>query len=134
MLDTTTQTPFQIDGTPYSGPVAGLQWEFIDAASDNISVTTNVPNVFIDTGSGEDAIDVSHANGNNVLDGSTGSNFLVGGSGDDTFFVDDRSPSANIWSTVVTSTLETRRPYLASPRAVSIRLGSMVRARPDIRG
>jgi Ca2+-binding RTX toxin-like protein len=35
-----------------------------------------------------------------VLDGSTGSNFLVGGSGDDTFFVDDRSPSADIWSTV----------------------------------
>ena len=100
VLDTTTQTPFQIDGTSYSGPVAGLQWEFIDDASDNLSVTANVPNVFIHTGSGEDAIDVSRANGNNVLDGSTGSNFLVGGSGDDTFFVDDRSPSADIWSTV----------------------------------
>ena len=100
VLDTTTQTPFQIDGTPYSGPVAGLQWEYIDDTSDNLSVTANVPNVFIHTGSGEDAIDVSHANGNNVLDGSTGSNFLVGGSGDDTFFVDDRSPSADIWSTV----------------------------------
>jgi Ca2+-binding RTX toxin-like protein len=59
-----------------------------------------VPNVFIHTGSGEDAIDVSRAGGNNVLDRSTGSNFLVGGSGDDTFFVDDRSPSADIWSTV----------------------------------
>ena len=90
VLDTTTQTPFQIDGMPYSGPVAGLQWEFIDDTSDNLSVTANVPNVFIHTGSGEDAIDVSRANGNNVLDGSTGSNFLVGGSGDDTFFVDDR--------------------------------------------
>ena len=100
VLDTTTQTPFQIDGTPYSGPVAGLQWQFIDNASDNLSVTANVPNVFIHTGSGEDAIDVSKANGNNVLDGSTGSNFLVGGSGDDTFFVDDRSPSTDIWSTV----------------------------------
>jgi hypothetical protein len=100
VLDTTTQTPFQIDGTPYSGPVAGLQWEFIDNASDNLAVTANVPNVFIHTGSGEDAIDVSKANGDNVLDGSTGSNFLVGGSGDDTFFVDDRSPSADIWSTV----------------------------------
>jgi hypothetical protein len=100
VLDTTTQTPFQIDGTPYSGPVAGLQWEFIDDTTDNLAVTANVPNVFIHTGSGEDAIDVSRANGNNVLDGSTGSNFLVGGSGNDTFFVDDRSPSADIWSTV----------------------------------
>jgi len=100
VLDTTTNTPLQTNGTPYSGPVAGLQEEFTDGASDNLNVTANVPNVFIHTGSGEDAIDVSHGGGNNVLDGSTGSNFLVGGSGDDTFFVDDRSPSADIWSTV----------------------------------
>ena len=99
-LDTTTNIPLQTNGTPYSGPVAGLQEEFTDGASDNPNVTANVPNVFIHTGSGEDAIDVSHGGGNNVLDGSTGSNFLVGGSGDDTFFVDDRSPSADIWSTV----------------------------------
>ena len=98
--DTTTNTPFQTNGTPYSGPVAGLQWEDIDTTTDNLNVTANVPDVFIHTGSGEDAINVSHANGNNVLDGSTGSNFLVGGSGDDTFFVDDRGPSADIWSTV----------------------------------
>jgi hypothetical protein len=100
VLDTTTNTPLQTNGTPYSGPVAGLQWELIDTTTDNLNVTANVPNVFIHTGSGEDAINVSHANGNNVLDGSTGSNFLVGGSGNDTFFVDDRSPSADIWSTV----------------------------------
>jgi Ca2+-binding RTX toxin-like protein len=37
-----------------------------------------------------------------VLNGSTGSSFLYGGAGDDTFFVDDRNPPANaaIWSTV----------------------------------
>ncbi len=35
-----------------------------------------------------------------MLDGSTGSNFLVGGTGNDTFFVDDRA-AADIWSTVV---------------------------------
>ena len=98
VLDTTTQTPFQTSGTPYSGPVAGLQWEYIDDTSDNLSVTANVPNVFIDTGSGEDAIAVK--SGTNVLSAGTGSNFLIGGSGTDTFFVDDRSPSADIWSTV----------------------------------
>ncbi len=100
VLDTTTSTPFQTNGTGYSGPVAGLQWEYIYTGRDNLSVTANVANVFIHTGSGEDAIDVNHAGGNNVPDGSTGSNFLVGGSGDDTFFVNDRSPSADIWSTV----------------------------------
>ena len=71
VLDTTTNTAFQSDGTPYSGPVAGLQSEFIYTGSDNLDVTANVPNVFIHTGSGEDAINVSQANGNNVLDGST---------------------------------------------------------------
>jgi hypothetical protein len=35
-----------------------------------------------------------------VLDGGTGSNFLTGGIGDDTFFVDDRGAAAPIWSTV----------------------------------
>ena len=30
----------------------------------------------------------------------TGSNFLTGGSGNDTFFVDDRGPTSAIWSTV----------------------------------
>jgi Ca2+-binding RTX toxin-like protein len=100
VLDTTTNTRLPANGTAYSGPVAGLQSEYIYTGSDNLNVTATVPNVFIHTGSGEDAIDVSHANGNNVLDGSTGSNFLVGGTGDDTFFVDDRSPSADIWSTV----------------------------------
>lgn len=34
------------------------------------------------------------------MDGSTGSNFLVGGTGDDTFFLDDRSAPASIWDTV----------------------------------
>ena len=99
-LNTTTNTSLQTNGTQYSGPVAGLQWQDVHVTTDNLNVTANVPNVFIHTGSGEDAINVSQANGNNVLDGSTGSNFLVGGSGDDTFFVDDRSPSADIWSTV----------------------------------
>jgi serralysin len=44
---------------------------------------------------------MSNAGGNNVLDGSIGSNFLTGGSGNDTFFLDDRIVTADIWSTVI---------------------------------
>ncbi len=88
-------------GTAYTGPVAGLQNQFIMITSDNINITATVPNSFIHTGSGVDAIDVSKVGGTNVLDGSTGSNFLSGGTGTDTFFVDDRIASADIWSTVV---------------------------------
>ena len=95
----------QSEGTPYSGPVTGLTSELIAVTTDSINITATAPNVFIslDGGSGEDAIAVNRANGNNVLNGSTGSSFLYGGTGNDTFFVDDRNPPAgsDIWSTVV---------------------------------
>ena len=87
-------------GEHYTGPVVDITDEIILATTDNINVTANIPNVFIHTGSGDDALNVSSANGNNVLDGGTGSNFLVGGSGKDTFFVDDRVATVDIWSTV----------------------------------
>jgi len=101
MLDTTTGDPSNALGTAYSGPVAGLQWSFITTTTDSLNITATAPDVFIHTGSGNDAINVSQVNGNNVLDGGTGSNFLVGGSGNDTFFVDNRGPTSDIWSTVV---------------------------------
>src|SRR3954449_3995958 len=89
------------NGTAYTGPVTGLNWQYLNMSPDNLNITANVPNAFIHSGSGQDAIDVSHANGNNVLDGGTGSNFLVGGAGANTFFLDDRNPSAALWSTLV---------------------------------
>lgn len=99
VLDTSSHVPLTASGTPYTGPVAGLQSEYINITSDSLNVTTSTPNWFIHTGSGTDAIAVTA--GTNVLDGGTGSNFLTGGNGTDTFFVDDRSASADIWSTVV---------------------------------
>jgi hypothetical protein len=95
-----TTTPFM---TPYYGPVIGLADDFILVTSHNVNITATTPNTFIslDGGTGEDAIAVNHVNGNNVLNGSTGSSFLYGGSGNDTFFVDDRHATADIWSTVV---------------------------------
>ena len=94
---------WQVQGTPYSGPVAGLTSEFIAVTTDNLNITAVTPNSFIslDGGTGEDAVNVSRVNGNNVLNGSTGSSFLQGGAGNDTFFVDDRHAAADIWSTVV---------------------------------
>jgi hypothetical protein len=101
MVDTTTGTTTLLPATPYTGPVAGIRSEFITATTDSLAITATAPNTFIHTGSGNDAIDVSHVNGTNVLDGSTGSNFLVGGSGFDTFFVDDRNTTSDVFSTVV---------------------------------
>ena len=89
-----------LEGAAYTGPVGGLQHELLLITPDNLAITAAVPNSFIHTGSGTDAIDVSAIGGNNVLDGGTGSNFLVGGKGLDTFFVDARGASSATWSTV----------------------------------
>jgi len=101
VVDTTTGQTVSAMAQPYTGPVAGLTQQFIDITADSLNITLTTPNVFIHSGAGTDAINVSQAGGNNVLDGSTGSNFLTGGSGNDTFFLDDRSPSADVFSTVV---------------------------------
>ena len=101
LTDMTTGVSSVASGEAYKGPVAGLQHQYITVSADNLNIAATAPHSFIHSGSGNDAIDVSRAGGNNVLDGSTGSNFLVGGGGNDTFFVDDRAAAADIWSTVV---------------------------------
>lgn len=98
-IDTTTGQPATSNVKPYSGPVAGLQEEYINITSDNLNIAVSTDNWFIHSGSGTDAIAVH--GGTNVLDGGTGSNFLTGGSGNDTFFVDTRAANADTWSTIV---------------------------------
>jgi probable HAF family extracellular repeat protein len=100
LVDDTGVTSEQA-GTPYPGAVVGLISEYINVTTDNLAITAQTPNSFIHSGSGQDAIDVSKVGGNNVLDGGTGSNFLVGGKGDDTFFLDDRGALSPLWDTVV---------------------------------
>jgi V8-like Glu-specific endopeptidase len=97
--DVTTGEPIAPAAQAYAGPVSGLQRQFVDITPDSLDITATTPNWFIASGAGNDAIAVR--SGTNVLDGGTGSNFLTGGIGDDTFFVDDRGATADIWSTVV---------------------------------
>jgi hypothetical protein len=101
VADQTTGKQTVVNGDPYSGPVTGIAKQLVLITPDNLNITAQVPNVFIHSGAGTDAIDVSKVNGNNILDGSTGSNFLTGGTGADTFFLDDRSPVADVFSTIV---------------------------------
>jgi V8-like Glu-specific endopeptidase len=99
VFDTTTATSVAASGTPYVGPVAGLQNTYANITTDGLNILATTPNWFIATGSGNDAITVTQ--GNNVVDGGAGSNFLTGGVGDDTFFVNATPPNQDIWSTVV---------------------------------
>ena len=98
VTDTTTSQTSTPTGQPYTGPVSGLQEQYVNITSDSLNIVATTPNWFIASGSGNDAIAAS--SGTNVLDGGTGSNFLTGGTGDDTFFVDDRGLGSVIWDTV----------------------------------
>ena len=101
ITNVTTWASSSAAGDAYNGPVAGLLHQCITVSTDNLNIAATGPYAFIHSGSGDDALAVGWGGGNNVLDGSTGSNFLVGGAGQDTFFVDDRAAAADIWSTVV---------------------------------
>ncbi len=108
VTDSTAGNSYAVQGTPYTGPVGAssqyvVQIDSPALSAANLNITAVAPNVFIHTGSGVDAIDVSGVGGKNVLDGGTNSNFLTGGaagSGTDTFFVDARNAASDTWSTV----------------------------------
>lgn len=96
--DTTTDSSgvVAMDKPGASAP-SYVQSQYIYAGSDGFTMSTSMANVFIHSGGGDDAIQVS--SGRNVLDGGLGSNFLTGGSGSDTFFTDARNPGV-VWNTI----------------------------------
>jgi len=98
IVDTSIGQKLPLAPAPYTGPVNGLQSQYINITSDSLAIAASSPGWFIHSGSGTDAIAAS--SGINVLDGGTGSNFLTGGTGADTFFVDDRGTTADVWDTI----------------------------------
>jgi len=98
--NTATGASTQVTGAPYAGSFSGITQSFIQVTPASLHIVSQTPNSFIATGSGNDAIDVSQTNGNNIIDAGEGSNFLIGGSGSDSFFIDDRNLTAYAWSTI----------------------------------
>lgn len=100
--DTGTHGSGDDDGAAYAGPVNNLSQEYIWSGHGGRAIASNVANVFIHGGDGDDAI--SATKGSNVVDGGAGSNFLTGGlsddGGTDTFFADVRGEQT-VWDTVV---------------------------------
>ena len=91
-----------------AGGPSYLQWQYLEPAAydnndtvgdnDTVAMATRVPNVFLRGGGGTKALAVT--SGQNVLDGGTGSAFLTGGSGADTFFLDVRIGNNAVWDTL----------------------------------
>lgn len=96
--DTTTgkSGAVALDG-PGAGSPSYIQSQYVYSATHGMDLNSQIPNVFLHSGSGDDALQVT--SGQNVLDGGLGSNFLTGGSGTDTFFTDARNPGV-VWNTV----------------------------------
>lgn len=103
VVDTKTNQILDGAGEAYSGPMDYLQVEYgaPSVTPDTLNITASSPNAFLVGGTGGDALETS--SGTNVINGGTGSNFLVGtklGLGTDTFFLDFR-PDIETWSSVV---------------------------------
>ncbi len=90
------------DGTGYTGSDSSLQHQFIWPSTQSVAVRADIPNVFIQSGSADDALQVTSQS--NILDGGAGSNFLVGATGadggTDQFYVDASGPGVT-WNTLV---------------------------------
>ena len=98
VTDTITGLATQEAGQAYTGPVTYLTSEYVAVTQDSLNITSSVPNAFIVTGAGNDAVDTSHAGGDNVISAGGGSNFITSGGGDNTLFLDVRS-SVDVWDT-----------------------------------
>ncbi len=85
-------------GEVYQGPVTTLQSQFIYDAGGSVVIVSKTPNSFVKSFSGFAAIALS--DGSNVVDAGPGSNFLVGGTGADTFFLDGTHGDV-VWDTIV---------------------------------
>jgi WD40 repeat protein len=98
VTDTVTGRTTQQAGQAYTGPVTYLTSEYVAVTQDSLNITSSVPNAFIVTGAGNDAVDTSKAGGSNVISAGGGSNFITGGGGNNTLFLDVRS-SVDVWDT-----------------------------------
>ncbi|MBV8911506.1 MAG: DUF11 domain-containing protein [Acetobacteraceae bacterium] len=91
-----SQTVAQVE--TYQGPVDYLQSQFIYDGTAPLAIVADTPNIFIKNVAGSTAIQL--LSGQNVVDAGHGSNFLVGGTGTDVFFLDARQP-VETWDTIV---------------------------------
>lgn len=84
-------------GEQYNGPVSYLQSQLIYDSAGPAVIVAHTDTTFIKSFSGFCAIQV--AGGRNVVDAGPGSNFIVGGAGNDTFFLNG-SQGAVTWDTI----------------------------------
>jgi serralysin len=83
----------------YTGPVAGIDFQFIDTSADAVIIGSAFNDFIVLQGTGNKAVD--GGDGGDIIDGGTGSTFVTGGGAgiSDTFFLDGRAVGT-AWSTL----------------------------------
>jgi hypothetical protein len=99
VTDTFTGVTTPEAGQAYTGPVTYLTSEYVAITQDSLNITSSVPNAFIVTGAGNDAVDTSHAGGDNVISAGGGSNFITAGGGSDNTLLLNVRSSVDVWDT-----------------------------------
>ena len=85
------------EGETYAGPVNYLQAQYIYDSAQPATIVAQASGVYIKNFIANTAIMAQ--SGRNVIDAGLGSNFLIGGSGTDSFFMDARGGTA-AWNTI----------------------------------
>lgn len=98
--DNTITAPGTVDGSVYSGPLTGIQDKYIYTGADSIDLAAPAGKNW-EFGGGSGLTGLSAVSGNNIFVASTGSSFMIGGTGQDIFDV----PNANLtgigtWDTI----------------------------------
>ena len=83
---------------PFAGTLPAITMQYVTVTTHSLNIVAASPNYFVHTGSGNDAVQL--LGGTNVVDAGAGSNFLTGGTGRDTFFLDTRGALSDVWDTV----------------------------------
>lgn len=86
-----------VEGESYAGPVNYLQAQYIYDSAQPAAIMAGASGVYIRNLIANAAISVQ--SGRNVVDAGLGSNFLIGGSGMDSFFMDARGATP-AWNTI----------------------------------
>jgi hypothetical protein len=89
--DNTIQAGGTADGSVYSGPLVGVQDKYIYTGADNVSLTAGTGENW-EFGGGSGLTELTAVSGNNIFVASTGSSYMVGGTGQDSFDI----PDANV--------------------------------------
>jgi hypothetical protein len=99
-FDNTIQAGGTADGSVYSGSVAGIADKYIYTGVDNLSLTAPAGANW-EFGGGSGLTELTAVSGNNIFIASTGSSYMVGGTGNDVFDIPDANETGiGTWDSI----------------------------------